>query len=195
MIKGLALQICHGSANNNKCTLKIDASGTVHFLGNTFFHGNVRYVSENGKTKGKKGKKRLGEGRSHEQVKLDARLDTEAMNEGEVSSQQSKHKVWWNGETSLLQTAETAKKAPRYHVKIGGSEPSPQGKWTTKNGKVSLRLESQNSLRGQNVYLEMRNQARRDGWGMGMRKDFKLHIGYGALGTFSKKKRHDCLTF
>jgi hypothetical protein len=38
-----------------------------------------------------------------------------------------------------------------------------------------------------NVYTELRNQARRDAWGIGVKKDAAMYIGYGMLGTFTKK--------
>jgi hypothetical protein len=216
MMNGLALSVCYGSPASRKCALKIDASGTVHFLGSTFFHGSVgkfkaaTKTKQKGSTTGKKSNKKaskkakktkksaavkkakaaLGEGLGNT-IKLDARLDTQAANEGEIPSKKMANKVWWGGET-LLQTAESSGR-PTYHVKIGGrGSKLPAGQWKANNGKVSLRLESQNSLEGKNVYLEMRNQGRRDAWGVGMKKDLKLHIGYGMLGTFAKK---DFVTF
>lgn len=77
---------------------------------------------------------------------------------------------------------------PGYHIKIGGSGSKTQAaKWKTTNGKIGLLLESQNSLQPMNAYLEFRNRARRDAWGVGLKTDSGFHIGYGMLGTFTKK--------
>jgi len=241
MMKGLGLSVCFGSPSAKKCGLQIDASGTIQFLGGAFFHGKVAHVktkkkvpkkskSKVEKTKSNKSKTELGEqyGMSKvagDLVKLDARLDTEVSNEGEVP-QSEVQKVWWNGQT-LLQVAEHSKPATKggkkaakggkkaakggkkaakggkkaakggkeaaeastttYHTRIGGSSSkTPAGTWKASNGKVSLRIDALNSLKKKNSYLEMRNSGRRDAWGLGMKKD-NFHIGYGILGSFSKK--------
>jgi len=217
MVKGLSMSFCYGTPTAPTCLLKVDATGTVHFLGAAYFHGKVGYVKmPSNVKKTKKGAKKkvakkkvkkkkiaakkklkkkkaleLGERRdAGAAVKLDARLDTEAVNndDGELSSSQIGNKVWWNGEAlSLLQMSKPAT-APGYHTKIGGAGPQmPAGKWKALNGKVSIRLESQNALRKKNVYIEMRNNKRRDAWGVGLKKDGKFHIGYGMLGSFKEK--------
>lgn len=245
MMKGLGLSVCFGSPSTKKCGLQIDASGTVQFLGGAFFHGKVAHVKtkkkkvpKTSKSKVKsKSKTELGEQHGMSKVagdlvKLDARLDTEVSNEGEVP-QREVQKVWWNGQ-ALLQVAEHSKPAVKggkkaakggkktakrgkktakrdkktakggkktakggkkaaeaststYHTRIGGSSSkTPAGMWRASNGKVSLRIDALNSLKKKNSYLEMRNSGRRDAWGLGMKKD-NFHIGYGILGSFSKK--------
>lgn len=189
------LSFCYGTPSSKKCGLKIDATGTVHFLGSTFFHGGVKYT----KAKPKKSPApTLGEARhvghmlgQGTKVKLDARLDARALSQGEVAKN-PKNRVWWNGarldEVGLLQTAETGGRRPSYHTKIGGAgAQTPAAKWKTKNGKIGLRLESMNAVSAKNVYLEMRNKARRDAWGVGIKKDAAFHMGYGILGSFKKK--------
>jgi len=109
---------------------------------------------------------------------------------GEVSeSDINAKKVWWNDRledvemdlVSLLQTQ--AEEDPEYETRVGGEGPqTPAGKWLAENGKIGLRLESQNSLEPKNVYLEMRNKARRDSWGIGLREDSNFllwlwHVG------------------
>jgi len=144
----------------------------------------------------------LGEPRGHN-IELDARLDAE-VNEGELSEAEinaDKHKpnqVLWNGEEvvdalSLLQEVETSTQ-PEYHALVGGDGPqTPAAKWMTENGKVSVRLESQNSLEPKNVYLEMRNKGRRDAWGIGLRKDLNFYLGYGMLGTYGQGSKKNAI--
>jgi len=72
-----------------------------------------------------------------------------------------------------------------YYTKIGGEGPqTPAAKWLTENGKIGVRVESENALEPKNVYLELRNKGRRDAWGIGMRKDTYFYMGYGTLGTY-----------
>merc|ERR1711998_802570 len=82
-----------------------------------------------------------------------------------------------------------------YETRVGGEGPqTPAGKWLTENGKVGLRLESQNSLEAKNVYLELRNKGRQDSWGMGQRADKHFHIGYGMLGSYGMGSRTNALS-
>lgn len=51
------------------------------------------------------------------------------------------------------------------------------------NNDVSIRLESRSHEMAREVYLEWRSRNTGRGFKMGMNNDYRLHIGYGSLGT------------
>jgi len=135
----------------------------------------------------------LGEPKHPQGVKVDAGTlgDGESMGDGELpESDVSNKKVWWGRESdalALIQTDADATVEPQYYTTVGGTGPqTPAAKWMTENGKIGIRLESQNALEAKNVYLELRNRNRRDSWGLGMRKDLNFYAGYGELGTYGQ---------
>jgi len=192
MLGNYGMSICYGTAtggSSNKCPLKIAADGTVHIHGSAFFHDKAvlaKVVDEKSpiipvgdKINQKKDEvagKSNSTGTDGSVVSLaKSELGEDGLNDGELPGMQS-----------LIQVSEGKKKVdPEYHIKVGGDgQQTPAAKWKSEGGKVGIRLESQNALEPKNVYLEMRNKGRRDGWGVGLRKDLGFYFGYGMVSTW-----------
>jgi len=172
-----ALSFCYGTTESKKCALRIDASGTVQFLGASYFHGRVGYD----RTLQEKPVELLGEGIG---VKLDAlgKARTTKISEGEID--EPINDVSWGGESEVLLDVDSGadKSAATYHTQISGG-----ANWNAVDGNSGVRLESQNAIARDDVYLEMRNSNAEVAWGIGTQKDNNFHVGYGLLGSFASK--------
>lgn len=62
----------------------------------------------------------------------------------------------------------------------------PAVSYYSSDDDASIRVESRKSSDPEEVYLELRNQDNKNGWKVGMNDDYKLHMGWGPVGTMNQ---------
>merc|ERR1711865_152422 len=67
---------------------------------------------------------------------------------------------------------------------MGGVDPAVS--YYSSDDDASIRVESRKSSDPEEVYLELRNQDNKNGWKVGMNDDYKLHMGWGPVGTMNQ---------
>jgi len=193
-----SFSLCYGSAKSSVCALRASADGTIHFLGTVTFNGQVASSHQPAPT-----------------VENIVQVNQSAVADN-ITTFESITNIHSSGEEGkLLGTAMSfaLRTEPRTEglledigevqegvelLELASQESSVstianQGaRWAVSGAENGIRIDSANSIEGKDAYIEFCNRKQGRGWGMGIRQDFGLHVGYGPCGTL---RNTDSLAF
>lgn len=174
-----SFSICYGKVAKPNCAIEVQADGTVHFRGSVNFHDRVQHsplinqdsqVAQVETASGQASLKQNPASASKSTqlgTAMSFQLSSEPRTEGLVQSIED--------ELSLLELGN----GYSYTTSV-----STGAKWVTHGGDIGIRIGSDNSIEGREAYAEFRSRDQLEAWGMGIRGDYGLHIGYGVAGKF-----------
>jgi hypothetical protein len=178
-----SLSISYGETES----IRFDADGTVHFLGAVHFHKEVQDLSPVVPVQSAP----LNE-LEHKEHQLGTSMSF-AMG-AEPTTEDPEDELTATGvfdlpdRVSLLQE-EISEEGVGMGTRVDGG-----ARWQTAGSTLGVRIDSQNSVEPKDAYLELpvsRNQA----WGLGIRTDYRLDIGYGSLGSLRDNTKCMALSF
>lgn len=163
-----SLSFCYGTPSAPNCAMRIDADGTIHFIGTVNFHDQVEDLSS---------------------VPQIQRQTTNVSSGRELGTSMSFSLGKVPRTTGIASELQLLQSAEGLEADVGTpvtTTVDSGARWVTSGEEMGVRIDSQNSVEGKDAYLELRNRKGGYAWGVGIQKDYGLHIGYGLCGQMNK---------